>query len=146
MTGKIYLDSCCFNRPFDDQIQPKVRFETQAKLFIQGLVLNKEIKLVWSYVLKFENSRNIFEAKRNAIARWENLSAQFVNASAGIIADAEEIARTGVAALDALHIACAIAAGCDYCVTVDKRMLKYQDKRIVICSPIEFLNRYFEML
>ena len=61
---KIYLDNCCYNRPYDDQAQPKVILETLAKLYIQELVLNRKIDLVWSYVLKFENSQNILESKR----------------------------------------------------------------------------------
>ena len=74
MKCRIYLDNCCFNRPYDDQSQLLVRFETQAKLYIQKNIFEKNFELVWSYVLKFENSRNPFEAKRNAIARWEKLS------------------------------------------------------------------------
>ena len=35
---KIYLDSCCFNRPFDDQKDTVIFEETQAKLEIQSLV------------------------------------------------------------------------------------------------------------
>ncbi|WP_266097363.1 hypothetical protein [Thiothrix litoralis] len=31
----IYLDMCCFNRPFDDQTQLLVHLQTQAKLFVQ---------------------------------------------------------------------------------------------------------------
>ncbi len=31
----VYLDNCCYNRPYDDQNQPKVYLETQAKLLIQ---------------------------------------------------------------------------------------------------------------
>ncbi len=29
----IYLDNCCFNRPFDDQEQLNIRIETESKLF-----------------------------------------------------------------------------------------------------------------
>ncbi|GAK55959.1 hypothetical protein U27_02920 [Candidatus Vecturithrix granuli] len=32
---RIYLDNCCFNRPFDDQNQIKIKLETEAKLYIQ---------------------------------------------------------------------------------------------------------------
>ena len=28
---RVYLDNCCYNRPFDDQSQLKVRLETEAK-------------------------------------------------------------------------------------------------------------------
>ncbi|MDR3366994.1 MAG: PIN domain-containing protein [Prevotellaceae bacterium] len=143
MKQRIYLDNCCFNRPYDDQTNPKVRFEAQAKLFIQELVLCAEVELVWSYILKFENSKNLFTAKKNAIAQWETLSIAFVGASSEIVSLAENIAQTGIKPNDALHLACAITAGCSYCITVDNRMLKYRDNRIIICNPIEFLNHYF---
>ena len=32
---KVYLDNCCYNRPFDDQSQVKVLIETLSKLTIQ---------------------------------------------------------------------------------------------------------------
>jgi len=35
MALKVYLDNCCFNRPFDNQNQVRIRIETEAKLFIQ---------------------------------------------------------------------------------------------------------------
>ena len=33
---KIYLDNCCFNRPFDDQSQIRIKLEAEAKLKIQS--------------------------------------------------------------------------------------------------------------
>ena len=35
---RVYLDNCCYNRPFDDQSQLKVRLETEAKLAIQAMM------------------------------------------------------------------------------------------------------------
>jgi predicted nucleic acid-binding protein len=137
---KIYLDNCCFNRPYDDQTEPNVVVETLAKLYIQELVFKHELDLVWSYVLKFENSKNIFKAKRIAIANWENLSVQFIGKSEPVTNLAKDIMATGIKAFDSLHIACAITAHCDYILTVDKRMAKYRDERIIVCNPIEFLN------
>lgn len=32
---RVYLDNCCYNRPYDDQSQLKISMETQAKLNIQ---------------------------------------------------------------------------------------------------------------
>ncbi len=51
----IYLDTGCFNRPFDDQSQTRIRFETEAKLELQQQVRQNKVGLVWSYVLDFEN-------------------------------------------------------------------------------------------
>ena len=145
MSIRIYLDNCCFNRPYDDQSQPRVRFETQTKLHIQKMIFEREIELVWSYILKFENSRNPFESKRNAIAQWEQLSSLFVTMSDEIVANAEKITTTGIKNTDALHIACAIAGNCHYLITVDKRLLAYRDNRIIICNPIEFFNKIIEI-
>ena len=30
---KVYLDNCCYNRPYDDQSQLRISLETQAKLY-----------------------------------------------------------------------------------------------------------------
>ena len=46
---KIYLDNCCYNRPFDDQSQMKIHLETQAKLYIQRQIRDGVYDLVWSY-------------------------------------------------------------------------------------------------
>ncbi|MEM9400764.1 MAG: PIN domain protein, partial [Verrucomicrobiota bacterium] len=67
---RLYLDSCCFNRPFDNQDQLRVRLETEAKLFVQSKILAKEIELVWSYILDIENYANPFEDRKQAIALW----------------------------------------------------------------------------
>ena len=137
---RIYLDNCCFNRPYDDQTQLRIWLETQAKIHVQTLVYEHKIELVWSFMLKFENSRNIFESKKEAIAQWEHISSSFVEKSEDIRNMSKEIMTTGIKAADAAHVACAIAGKCDYFITVDKRLLKYQDKRVVICNPIEFIN------
>ena len=144
MKHRIYLDNCCFNRPYDDQTQLRIYLETQAKLHIQSLVYEKKIDLVWSFIMSFENSKNIFNAKKTAISQWEDLSSSFVEKSEEIKLIAKEIMTTGVKAADAAHVACAIVGNCDYFITVDKRLLKYQDNRIIVCNPIEFIN-YIEI-
>jgi len=137
---KVYLDNCCFNRPFDTQTEYIVVLETLAKLYIQERIINNKIDLVWSYVLEYENSRNTVKSKREAIAKWKDLSIEFVHKSNEIVEIANDIVQSGIKAFDALHIACAIFSNCDYIITVDKRMAKYKDNRIVVCNPIDFLK------
>ncbi|MFA5906222.1 MAG: hypothetical protein WC836_19995, partial [Desulfobacula sp.] len=67
---RIYLDNCCFNRPFDDQSKIRIMLEAEAKLKIQGDILEKKFELVWSYILEAENMANPFEERRNAIVDW----------------------------------------------------------------------------
>lgn len=35
---KIYMDNCCYNRPYDDQTHIRIHLETEAKLHIQDMV------------------------------------------------------------------------------------------------------------
>ena len=45
----VYLDNCCFNRPFDELSQLLVRLKTETVLFIQDEIKNGNIELVLSY-------------------------------------------------------------------------------------------------
>ena len=65
---RIYLDNCCFNRPFDDQRQVRIRLEAEAKLLIQESVFDGNLELAWSYILDYENSANPFQERKRAIA------------------------------------------------------------------------------
>ncbi len=67
---RVYLDNCCFNRPFDDQRQLRIRLETEAKLRIQEAVRSGAVQLAWSYILDFENMNNPFGERREAIRGW----------------------------------------------------------------------------
>jgi len=61
---RVYLDNCCYNRPFDDQSQLKVRLETEAKLFVQQLMRTGAVEYVWSDMLNKEASDNPFPIRR----------------------------------------------------------------------------------
>lgn len=76
---KIYLDNCCYNRPFDDQTQVKIHLETQAKLYVQTKIKENKYFLVWSYILDYENGRNPYDEKRLAIAPWRNIASKFIS-------------------------------------------------------------------
>lgn len=45
---RVYLDNCCFNRPYDDQTYIRVSLETQAKLYIQDKIKSQELELASS--------------------------------------------------------------------------------------------------
>ncbi|SLM33192.1 conserved hypothetical protein [Desulfamplus magnetovallimortis] len=92
---KIYLDNCCFNRPFDDQSLLTVRLETEAKLDIQEKIKTGRLSLAWSYVLDFENASNPYLEKRVEIQKWKALSASFTNETADILLRMKELTATG---------------------------------------------------
>ncbi len=140
---RIYLDNCCYNRPYDDQTQLRISLETQAKLQIQAMIRDKRFELVTSYVLLYENSRNPHETRRNSILSFikEN-TAYYVNIEKGeeIKSLADEIIATGVKTADAHHVACAIIGSAEYFLTTDKRLLKYQTNRITLIDPTSFIR------
>jgi len=125
----VYLDNCCFNRPYDDQSQTRIEIETKAKLFIQRLIVQGNIGLVWSYMMDFENGNNLYIEKRNSIAAWKDLAVAYVDEHEDIIQSAEKIAATGVKESDSLHVAAAIAGGCGYFITTDDR-IQWNSSRI----------------
>ncbi|MCL1798565.1 MAG: PIN domain-containing protein [Eggerthellaceae bacterium] len=137
---KLYLDNCCFNRPFDDQTQLRVKLETDAKLFIQERILLQKYNFVWSYVLDYENSQNPFPMKRQSIANWKNLSLIRVEENRAVLRLAESLVAKGIKTMDALHVACAIEAECDYFITTDRKLLSAQIEGIRIVSPIRFVE------
>ena len=67
---KVYLDNCCFNRPYDDQSYIKISMESKAKLYIQNLIRNNKIDLVSSYMLLYENNKNPFPMRKNPIKEF----------------------------------------------------------------------------
>ena len=53
---------------------------------------------------------------------------------------AGDIISTGVGFADAIHVACAVVAACQFFITTDKRLLKYKRNDITIISPIDFIQ------
>ena len=138
---KIYLDNCCFNRPFDDQSFLTVRLETEAKLDIQEKIKSGRLSLGWSYILDFENNANPFMERRTEIQRWKEIADSFVTETDEILLKMNELTAIGVKPLDALHIACAVSLQCHYFLTVDKGILKKTTEypEIKIINPINFI-------
>ena len=90
---QIYLDMCCFNRPYDDQTQARIHLETGAKLLLQQKVKDAECDLIGSSVLDFECKNNPFEERRHAILQWRWLAKTVVMIDQEIIAQAKHLKR-----------------------------------------------------
>lgn len=55
----IYLDMCCFNRPFDDQSQERVRLESEAVLLILDRCQRGKWQLVGSEAIALEINQTL---------------------------------------------------------------------------------------
>ena len=139
---RIYLDNCCYNRPFDEQTQLRVRLETVTKLAVQLLMATHAVEYVWSKALDYEISFNPFPKRQTSILWWRAGAAEYVETTENIIRRGEEIERLGVKPKDALHLASAEKAHCDMFLTTDKGILKKVKTlgKMKIVNPIQFIS------
>ncbi|AEF83105.1 type II toxin-antitoxin system VapC family toxin [Leadbettera azotonutricia] len=139
---RIYLDNCSYNRPFDEQLAIIVRLEAEAKLYIQELVKEKQLDLVWSSVNEYENNDNPFPEKRERIKAWKDLATVHCTLNETILLNAGELMEQKLRSKDALHIASSIYAACDYFITTDKKILNKNIRGIAVVNPITFVEEY----
>lgn len=137
---RIYLDNCCFNRPFDNQEHMRIRLETEAKLYIQAGIRAKRYSLAWSYILSFENANNPYDEKRESIAPWRQIAEAYCPSSERVLAAGHTIMEQGIKIADALYLACARECGCEYFITTDDRLARKTVPGIRIVNPIDFVR------
>jgi predicted nucleic acid-binding protein len=137
---RVYLDTSVYNRPFDDQTQPKVFLETQAVILILQMVEAKLIELVSSSVLEYENSRNPFIVNQQSMERYLQIATLRVLLDENIRVRAKQLEQQGIKAIDALHVVCAEASQSDYFITCDKRLInRCQGLTLKAINPTDFI-------
>ena len=137
---RIYLDTSTYNRPFDDQTQPKIFLESQAVVIILQMIEAKEVDLISSTVLEYENNRNPYEIKQEAMNRYLQLARLRQEVDEVISQRATELEHNGLKAIDALHIASAEAVESEYFITCDKRLInRCAGLAMKVLNPVDFV-------
>lgn len=129
---RIYLDTCCLQRPLDDQTQPRIRVETEAVFAILASVQDGEVTLLTSEALEFEIGRIPDEQRRREAKAILTLARERLTLSEASEQLAETFAQAELSAMDALHVALAATAKADYFVTADDKLLR----RVVSLSSL----------
>jgi thioesterase domain-containing protein len=120
----VYLDICCFKRPFDDATAERVRREAEAVAAILDAAASGHVQLVRSPAHDIENERNPREDRRLATLLWLDAAAVRVAASQAAVDRARALTTAGFAPLDALHLAFAEQSAARWFATTDDRLLK----------------------
>ncbi len=139
----IYLDTCCLNRPYDDQAQPRIQLEAGAVLVILKQITAGEVQLANSSVLQFEIHRIADQTRQNGILHFLNYSSSFQALTPAIEQRSIELNQLGFKRLDALHLAAAEALKVDILLTTDDQLLRRAIQHstqltISVLNPVQF--------
>ncbi len=137
---RVYLDTSTYNRPFDDQTQPKIFLETQAIVIIFQKIGVQAVELISSSVLEYENSRNPDPVKREAMSQYLQMAGSRWEVDEAIRQRGQQLEHNGLKAIDALHVACAEAASSDYFITCDKRLInRSSNLAMKVMNPVDLV-------
>ena len=122
---RIYLDNCCYNRPFDDLTQERIHLESEAVLTILNLVQSGKLELIGSDVLRLEMSRMKDPIKRQRVIALYSIVENEIKYTDKIKERAEEIQKeSNIKLFDSLHIASAEMGAADALLTTDDKLEK----------------------
>lgn len=121
---KIYFDTSCLNRPFDDQTQVRVRLEAEAVLAILARIENGEWTWIGSDVLIDEVEQTPDTQKLSRVKLLSDFIKENIEIGEKEEQRAKELQAEGFQVFDALHIACAETAKADVLLSTDDRLLK----------------------
>ena len=118
----MYLDVCCFKRPFDNAAQERVRREAEAVAAVLDAAARGRIRLVHSPAHDVENERNPREDRRLATRLWLSAAELQATPSPQSADRARALAALGFSPLDALHLAFAEQSAARWFATTDARL------------------------
>lgn len=143
---KIYLDTCCLNRPFDDQRQPRIRLEAEAVTLILEKARQREWIWVGSEVLAYEIQQTANTERKERLLLLSGEANQIVEFSKKIMERAEALSSMGFGEYDALHLASAESAKVDVFLTTDDSLLTIANRNkkrllsFIVSNPVKWLE------
>lgn len=143
---KLYLDLCVYNRPFDDQGQPRIALETNAFIYVLEMVEDGKCTLVTSDAVLYENSKNPNEERRVRVQSYLKLAKERIRVQDTDIERANFLKGLGFSGIDALHLTIAERAGVNYLITCDDDIVKNYKKHlnaimVEVLSIMEFVAK-----
>jgi len=142
---KLYLDMCVYNRPFDEQSQPRIVIETQIFVVLLLMVSQGHLEFINSFALAYESSRNPKPENRLKVADFLRYSSEYISYDEGLLNRALVFEQMGLEGMDAVHVACAERAKADFFVTCDDRLLKKLERignvGVACCNLIDLVSQ-----
>lgn len=142
---KIYLDTCCLNRPFDDQSQKRIHIESEAIILILIEVYKKKWKWIGSEILEIEIEQIPNIERKNYLKNILRYAHKSVIVKYIDIERGKQLEQIGFKSFDAMHIACAERGKANIFLTTDDKLLKLAEKTkdqlhiAVVRNPLTWL-------
>lgn len=141
---KIYLDTCCIQRPLDRLDQTRTRLEAEALLGVIAQINAGVVDLISSTVLELEVLRTPLAIRREHGEQLLARATEIVVVEAQVEQRASRFVELGIQAMDAFHLAAAEFAGADYFCTCDERFLRrarsIPELGTIVMSPLELIE------
>ena len=142
---RIYLDTCCLSRLFDDQTQTRIFREAQAIRRILVQIRIGRWHWISSDVLVRETEQTPDMEQRSRVKYWLTYTHQTVTVGADEISRMKQLETLGFKTSDALHLACAESAAVDIFLTTDDGILRIAKRenaelRLQIENPDAWLH------
>ena len=142
---KIYLDSCCYNRPFDDLTQEKITQEAEAVQTIIKLSKSGKVIIASSQFVKYEIENIRVKEKRDKVIDFYYCDEYHV-LNNRISKLAKHYQTFNLKTFDSLHLATAETNGVDYLPTTDIDFIKYSlrfEHKVKVINPCDFIKEEF---
>lgn len=146
---RIYMDNCCFNRPFDDLGQDRVRMEAEAVKAIMLKIGRGEWRGVRSPVVGFEIAQIPDPDRQIEVGLMVGEMQEFVVPGEMDRQRTIALCEMGFKPIDAAHIACAEKARVDVLLTTDDRILRLASRlarrlHVKIDNPLRWFEQAVE--
>ncbi|MDR0305407.1 MAG: hypothetical protein LBI42_01070 [Chitinispirillales bacterium] len=139
---KIYLDTCCYCRPFDESDQDKIVNERAAIAAILNPLMDFDI--LGSLAVKVEFNRISDSIKREDVELlYNSVVSAHLPYTLNIKKRADALTAIGVGKYDSFHIAFAESAKADYLLTVDKKFVNKSNNlkvSVKVINPLDFIG------
>ncbi|MCD7884028.1 MAG: PIN domain-containing protein [Lachnospiraceae bacterium] len=143
---KIYMDCCCYNRPFDDLNQERIKIESEAIMAIINRSRAGESEIIGSEILDLEIDQIRDPEKRKNVEALHEVVDSCIQLNDKIDQRAAEIQnQSKIHTFDSFHIAFAEAAKADVMLTTDDKLEKMASRlqlKVTVMNPLKFVMQY----
>ena len=148
-TYRIYLDSCCVSRPYDNQTQNRIKSEAAAIMQIISRFWSGEWQAITSRILQLEINQISELTKRSFVNAFLTSirPAIFIPVGVSETFRGKQLEALGFKEYDALHIACAESGEADVFLTTDDAMIRRAKRlqsqlRVQVENPDAWLQKH----